>query len=474
MDQQIPKFLTDRNLIPNVTINPALNYLGTETAFGFGAEVIAVEASKKFPHVYKFHVGDTGPKTPQPIIDVAIQALKDKQTKYGHFAGYPQVRENIAKYWSETRGVEIKKENVLLQPGGKPVIELTFQALLAPGDKIIVQDPGYPVYESLAEFYNHGGVLRWKARRNEETQRLEYCVEDLQQLLENETHVKILCLNTPQNPTGMMIGQEKLEAIAELVKQYNFFVIFDDIYDQIVFGGRKHVSFLSLPGMKDWTINLNGCSKNYAMTGWRLGFIIAPEWLIEIFGRFAINKWSNVNRMEQIVVGAIYGDVSLDGFEYKSVKDEVHALVAKDFEEYEKKGQFVSSVLKLLEPFVVPNEAEGAFYLFPSITKVLELPYVTTELGIEGEKQFVRWLLYEKGFAALAGSDFGSMGKGYMRLSYAEDRDIHIIPGMKHLLKIIIELIEKSGQVPPLRSDEIDEKVDELAQKYFALQVVNV
>ena len=184
MFMTLPKFLTDKSLTPNVTISPNLNYLGTETAFGFGAEVIAVESSKKFPQIYKFHVGDTGPKTPEPIIEVAIQALKDKQTKYGHFAGYPQVRENIARYWSRTRGVEIKKENILLQPGGKPVIEMTFQALIAPGDKIIVQDPGYPVYESLAEFYNHGGVLHWNARKNDTTQGLEFNVEDLEKLLQ--------------------------------------------------------------------------------------------------------------------------------------------------------------------------------------------------------------------------------------------------------------------------------------------------
>jgi len=467
----LPKFLTDKNLIPNVTINPNLNYLGTETAFGFGAEVIAVESSKKFPQIYKFHVGDTGPKTPQPIIDVAIQALKDKQTKYGHFAGYPQVRENIAKYWNETRGINITKDNVLLQPGGKPVIELAFQTLLAPGDKVIVQDPGYPVYESLAEFYNHGGVIKWCAHKDEEKQTLEFRIEDLKKILEENTQVKILCLNTPQNPTGMMIGKEKLEAIAELVKQYKFYVVFDDIYDQITFGGRKSFSFISIPGMLDWTINLNGYSKNYAMTGWRLGFIIAPEWLIEIFGRLAINKWSNVNRVDQIVAGAVFGDVTLDGFTYKSVQNEVQELIDQDFIEYEKKGQFVSEALKLLKPYVVPNEAEGAFYLFPSFARILDLKYVKEDLKINDAKEMVRWLLYERGFAALAGTDFGIMGQGHIRLSYAEDRNIHIIPGMKHLLKVVIELIEKSGEVPPLKAEEVDAKVGELEEKYFKTTV---
>lgn len=463
----LPKFLEEKNLIPNITINPNLNYLGTETAFGFGAEVIAVENSKKFPQIFKFHVGDTGPTTPQPIIDVAIQALKNKQTKYGHFAGYAQVRENIAKHWSETRGVEIKKENILLQPGGKPVIELMLQALLAPGDKSIVQDPGYPVYESLAEFNNHDGVLRWQAHKDVEKQTLEFRVEDLEKLLAENTQVKILCLNTPQNPTGMIIGKEKLEAIAELVRKYKFFVIFDDIYDQIVFGGKKAFSFLSIPGMLDWTINLNGYSKNYAMTGWRLGFIIAPEWVIEIFGRLAINKWGNVNRMEQIVAGAVYGDVELDGFVYKSVKDEVQKIIDEDFKEYEKKGQFVSHALNLLQPYVVCNEAEGAFYLFPSFQRVLDLKYVREDLKLKTDVDLRNWFLYERGVAVLSGSDFGKMGSGHIRFSYAEDRNRHIIPGMKYILKVVIELIEKSSEVSLLRVEQVDGRVGELERRFF-------
>lgn len=465
----IPKFLSDKNFVPNVTINPDLNFLGTETAFGFGAEVMTVESSKKFPQIYKFHVGDTGPKTADQIIEVAVKALRDKQTKYGHFLGFPQVRENIAKYWSKTRGVNIKKENILLQPGGKPAMELTYQSLIVPGDKIIVQDPGYPVYESLAEFYNHGGVIRWSAYKNENTQALEFRVEDLEKILAENSQVKILCLNTPQNPTGMMISQETQEAIAELVKKYKFFVLFDDIYDQITFDGRKHFSFLSIPGMLDWTININGYSKNYAMTGWRLGFVIAPEWLIEIFGRLAINKWSNVNRMEQVVAGAIFGDVELDGHKYESVWEAIQSTLTEDFKEYEKKGQFLVESLSLLKPFVVPNPVEGAFYDFPYFQKVLDLPYVKNDLNIHSDKELTRWFLYERGFAALAGSDFGPTGQGYVRLSYAEDRNNHIIPGVKHLMKIVIELIEKSGMTAPLKVEEVDIRVDEVKNRYFGV-----
>lgn len=464
----IPKFLSDKNLIPNVTINPALNYLGTETAFGFGAEVIAVENSKKFPQIYKFHVGDTGPKTPEPIINTAIQALKDKQTKYGHFAGYPMVRQNIAKYWSELRGVTVKPENILLEPAGKSPIELALQVLIAPGDKIVVQDPGYPVYESLAQFYHHGNVLSWKAYKDETKQTLEFRVQDLEKLFNENQNIKLLVINTPQNPTGMIMPRETLEQVAELVKKHKFFVIFDDIYDQITFGGRKHFSFVSIPGMLDWTVNLNGYSKNYAMTGWRLGFVVAPEWLIEVFGRLAINKWSCVSRVNQIVAGAIYGDVDLDGFHYPSIKDEVQELINKDFVEYEKKGQFVSEALNLLKPYVICNEAEGAFYLFPSFVNVLKLKYVKDDLKITNDKELSRWFLYENGLATLAGSDFGQMGLGHIRFSYAEDRNNHIIPGMKHVLKMVIGLIEKSGEVPPFGLSEVDGKVDELVNKYFA------
>lgn len=468
----LPKFLTDKNLVPNVYINPNLNYLGTETAFGFGAEVIKVESSGKFPQIFKFHVGDTGPTTPEPIINTAIQALKNKMTKYGHFQGYPAVRKNIAKYWSELRGVEIKPENVLLEPAGKSAIELALQTLIAPGDKIIVQDPGYPVYESLAEFYHHGQVLRWRAFKDIEKQTLEFRISDLEKLLQENNQVKLLVINTPQNPTGMIIAKEKLEAVAELVKKYKFFVIFDDIYDQIVFGGRKHFSFISIPGMLDWTVNLNGYSKNYAMTGWRLGFVVAPEWLIEIFGRLAINKWSNVNKMEQIVAGAIYGDVELEGFKYPSVKNEVQAIINKDFIEYEKKGGFVSEALNLLKPYVVCNEAEGAFYLFPSFQRVLDLKYVKEDLKLKTDVDLRDWLLYERGVATLSGSDFGQMGSGHIRFSYAEDRNKHIIPGMKHVLKTVIELIEKSGEVPPLKANEVEEKVGKLGQRYFSGQSV--
>jgi len=467
MNQKLPKFLEEKNLIPNIEINPDLNYLGTETAFGFGAEVIKVENSGKFPQVYKFHVGDTGPTTPEPIINTAIEALKNKMTKYGHFQGYLQVRQNIARYWSEIRGVEIKPENILLEPAGKSAIELTLQTIVASGDKIIVQNPGYPVYESLAEFYYHGNVLHWMAHKDEEKQTLEFRVEDLEKLLQENTQVKLLVINTPQNPTGMIMPKEKLEQVAELVKKYNFFVIFDDIYDQITFGGRKHFSLISIPGMLDWTINLNGYSKNYAMTGWRLGFVVAPQWVIEIFGRLAINKWSNVNKMEQIVAGAIYGDVDLEGYHYPSVRQEVQEIINKDFVEYEKKGCFVSESLNLLQPYVVCNEAEGAFYLFPSFQRVLDLKYVKEELKLTNDVELRNWLLYERGVATLSGSDFGEMGKGYVRFSYAEDRDKHIIPGMKQVVKTVLELIEKSGAEMPLKIGEVDERVGELEKKYF-------
>ena len=461
------KFLEEKNLVPTVEPNQDLNFLGTETAFGFGAKVMEVEKSGKFPQVFKFHIGDTGPKTPEPIIGVAVKALQDKQTKYGHYAGFPQVRENIANYWNKTRNINITKDNVMLQPGGKPAIELTFQALLNPGDKIIYQNPGFPIYESLARFYTRGNEIGWNAYQDPETKKLEFRVEDLEKLLVENSNVKILCINTPQNPTGMVIGKEKLEQIAELVKKYKFMVLFDDIYDQITFGGKESFSFLSIPGMLDYTVNLNGYSKNFAMTGWRVGFMIAPTWLIEIFGRLAINKWSCVSRVNQIVAGTIFGDVELDGFKYESVAEKIQPIIAADFVEYEKKGKFLVDCLRLLQPYVIPNEVEGAFYDFPNFEGVLNLKYVKEDLGIKNEKDLSNWLLNEKGFAALAGSDFGSAGRGYLRLSYAEDRNNHIIPGMKHLLKTVIELIEKSDEVAPIKVSEVDEKVEEIKSKYF-------
>ncbi len=451
--------------MPNFETNPDLKLLGTETAFGFGAEVMAVEKTKKFPQIYKFHIGDTGPKTPEPIINTAIQALKDKQTKYANFQGYLQVRANIAKHWTKTRGVEIKPENIILAPGGKPVIELTMQTLLAPGDYVVGQNPGYPIYESLARFYSHGNYLPWLARHNSETQVLEFFIEDLEKILQSGKKIKLLVVNTPQNPTGMVLPRAKLEAIAELAKKHNFMVLFDDIYDQIIFG-KEHFSLLSVPGMLDYTINLNGYSKNYAMTGWRLGFAVAPEWLIKIFGQLAINKWSCVNRADQIAAGAIYGDVELDKCLYPSVADQIADTIKADVALYEKKGKFLVDALRLLLPYVVPNEAEGAFYTFPNIAKILELPYVKNDLKISTDKEFSHWLLYDNGLAALAGSDFGEGGTGHLRFSYSEDQDKHIIPGAKHFIKIVIDLITKSGLTAPIKMEEVEEKVDIIKNKY--------
>jgi aspartate/methionine/tyrosine aminotransferase len=157
----------------------------------------------------------------------------------------------------------------------------------------------------------------------------------------------------------------------------------------------------------------------------------------------------------------------LDGFKYPSIKEEVHQLVKKDFIEYGKKGQFVANALNLLSPYIVCNEAEGAFYLFPSFVGILKLPYVKDELKITNDKELSKWLLAERGFAALAGSDFGKMGLGHIRFSYAEDRGKHIIPGIKHILKTMIELIEKSGQLAPLKMEEVEAKVGEIERRCF-------
>jgi len=465
--QQLPNFLKEKNLEPTIDINPDLLNLGTETAFNFGAIVMAVEASGKFPQIYKFHVGDTGPKTPEPIIETTIQALKDKQTKYAHFLGYPQVRKNIAQHISETRGVEVGVDNVMLIPGGKPAIELTMQALLGPDDSVIVQNPGYPIYDSLAKFYTKEKNIPWTAKYSEEKEKSEFLLEDLEKILSENNNIKLLCVNTPQNPTGMMMGREQLEAIAELSKKYNFMIIFDDIYDEITFGGRKHFSMLSIPGMLERTINLNGYSKVYAMTGWRLGYVVAPKWIIEIFGQLAINKWTCVSKMHQIAAGVVFGDVELDGYKYPSVKEQIRPDIAKDIEEYERKGCFLVECLRLLKPYVVPNDVEGAFYDYPRITKLLDLLYVKNDLSIKNDREFTYWLLNEKGIATLAGGDFGTGGLGHIRFSYAEDRDQHIIPGVKHFIKVVIELIEKSGEIPPLQINEVDEKIGELERRFF-------
>jgi len=461
------RFLKDEKLKPKVSYSKRLNFLGTETNFAFGSLVSEVEKSKKFKQVYKFHIGDTGPNTPDPIIEVAKKALDDKQTKYGHFLGYPQVRKNIADYWSKTRKVELNENNIMLIPGGKPAIELAIEALVEEDEAVVVPDPSYSIYSSLANYYTKGNCLYWKAKKNENDKKLFFDVSDLETILNENKKVKLVFINTPQNPTGLVWPQSTLEKIADLAKKHKFIVVFDDIYDQIVFGEKKHFSILSVPGMLDYTINLNGFSKNYAMTGWRLGFVVAPEWLIEIFGQLAVNKWSCVSRVNQIVAGTIFGDMDLDGYHYESVGEKIAPILAKDFKIYEQKGKFLSSSLSLLSPYVLTSEAEGAFYLFVNFENILNNNEVKNKFGFKNDKDLRDYLLFEQGVAVLAGSDFGEMGGGYLRFSYAEDKDRHIIPGVKKLLYSVVEILEESGLNPPLSKEEIEEKVMAIAQKNF-------
>lgn len=464
---KLPKFLAEKGITPPVEINPALEHLGTETAFAFGVEVADLERSGKFPRVYRFHIGDTGPTAPEPIIKTAVKAWLDKQTKYAPFLGFPQTRANIARHMSETRGVPIGPENIMLEPGCKPAIELSMQALVGPDDWVVGQNPGYPIYESLARFYTGGRYIPWLAQYCPGSAVLEFRISDLEKILASGRRVKLLIVNTPQNPTGMVMPEETIAAIAELAKKHRFFVLFDDVYDRIVFGGRRHVSLLSMPGMLDWCINLNGLSKDYAMTGVRIGFVIAPAWLIEIFGRLAINKWGCVSRVHQIVAGTVFGDMEVDGKLYPSVASDVEPIVRRDIEEYERKGRFLEEAVRLAEPYLVPNAAEGAFYLFPNARRLLELPYVRETLKIATDQDLKKWLLFEKGFAALGGSDFGEGGAGHIRLSYAEDRDRHIIPGARYLVETVMELVEKSGLTPPLRREEVAGRVAEIAKRVF-------
>lgn len=157
----------------------------------------------------------------------------------------------------------------------------------------------------------------------------------------------------------------------------------------------------------------------------------------------------------------------MDGFHYPSVAEQIKPILEADLKEYERKGNFVVAALNLLAPYVRANPVEGAFYDYPYIQKLLDLPYVKKDLKIKSDKDFSHWLLYEKGIAVLAGSDFGEGGQGHLRFSYAEARDKHIIPGLKQFIKVVVELVEKSGLNAPLKTETIENKVGEIANKFF-------
>jgi aspartate/methionine/tyrosine aminotransferase len=362
-----------------------MNRIGVESAF----EVLvrARELERQGKHVIHLEIGEPDFPTPAHIIEAAKQALDEGYTHYGPTQGQPELRESVARYISRTRDIRIGPEHVSIVPGGKPIIFFPMLALIEPGDEVIYPNPGFPIYESMIRF--SGGVpvpIPLVEERG-----FSFDLDTLRKRLSMKT--KLLVLNSPQNPTGGLIPHEDIQAIAELVLDRDLMVLSDEIYSRIYYGNQPPLSIASLPGMLEKTIILDGFSKTYAMTGWRMGYGVMPEWLVEAVTKLMVNSNSCTASFTQCA-----GLAALEGPQQATEK-----MIA----EFRRRRDGFCTGLNQVPGFrcALPG---GAFYAFANITGT----------GMKS-KDLADYLLYDAGVSCLSGAAFGEYGEGYIRFSYA-------------------------------------------------------
>jgi aspartate/methionine/tyrosine aminotransferase len=358
--------------------------LGTETAFEVLVKAKALEAQGR--DIIHLEIGEPDFDTPSNIIDAGCDALRKGFTHYGPSAGLVELREAIAQYVSKTRRVNVAPEEVVVVPGGKPIIFFSILALAEDGDEIIYPNPGFPIYESMI---NYVGAKAVPIRLREELDfRLD--VDEFAGLINDRT--KLIIVNSPHNPTGGVLEKKDIDAIARAIGDRNIMVLSDEIYSRLIFEGEEH-SIMSIDGMKERTILLDGFSKTYAMTGWRMGYGVMRADLATHISRLMTNSNSCTASFTQVAgVEALRGP-----------QKSVDAMRA----EFKKRRDVMVAGLNKIKGFScrVPH---GAFYVFPNITKT----------GWPSKK-LADALLEDSGVAALSGTAFGNFGEGYLRFSVA-------------------------------------------------------
>jgi aspartate/methionine/tyrosine aminotransferase len=365
-------------------LSERLARLGTETAFEVLVRARALEAKGR--SVIHLEIGEPDFDTPAHVTEAAIAALKGGATHYGPAAGLPELRQAIAEDSTARRGVKATPEMVVVTPGGKPIMFYVILALIDPGDEVLYPNPGFPIYESMIRFI--GGVPVPVRLLEEKSHAL-----DVDQLIAKITpKTRLIVLNYPHNPTGGIIPEAGLRAIADAAVSHGIPVLSDEIYSQILYDG-KHVSIAAMPGMESFAIILDGFSKTYAMTGWRLGYGIMPAPLAQVIAKLQTNAVSCTASFTQLAgIQALKGD---------------HAPIDTMVAEFRKRRDVIVEGLRQIPGFKCVRP-QGAFYVFPNITGT----------GY-GAKALADRLLDEAGVAGLSGTAFGEWGEGHLRFSYA-------------------------------------------------------
>ena len=361
-----------------------MSRLGTETAFEVLVKARALEATGR--DIVHLEIGEPDFDTPANIISAGADAMHKGFTHYGPAAGLPQLRETIAQYVSETRRVEVSPDEVVVVPGGKPIIFFSILSLADDGDEIIYPNPGFPIYESMI---NYVGAKAVPIRLREEMDfRLD--VDELAGLITDRT--KLIIINSPQNPTGGVLEKKDIDGIARAIGDRDILVLSDEIYSRLIFEGEHH-SIMSIDGMKERTILLDGFSKTYAMTGWRMGYGVMRSDLAAHMARLMVNSNSCTASFTQVAgVEALRGP-----------QESVDGMCA----EFKKRRDVMVAGLNKIKGFSC-RLPKGAFYVFPN----------TTKTGWPSKK-LADALLDDAGVAGLSGTAFGDFGEGYLRFSVA-------------------------------------------------------
>lgn len=362
-----------------------MSRLGTETAFEVLARARALEREGR--EIIHLEIGEPDFDTPANIVEAGARALREGATHYGPSPGIDALRAAIAADQTARKGIAAEAENVVVTPGGKPVMFFVMMALLDEGDEVIYPDPGFPIYESMVTFL---GAKRVPIGFREVEGSMRWDVDSLLQQISSRT--KLLIVNTPSNPVGCTVSDADLERIAAAACEHDVFVLSDEIYSRILYSGT-FTSIATFPGMTERTCVLDGFSKTYAMTGWRLGYGVMPSWMVPHVSRLQTNSNSCTATFTQLAgVEALVGP-----------QGSVDEMVA----EFRRRRDLVVEGLNRIDGLHC-GMPDGAFYVFPNIEG--------TGMSSRDAADF---LLYEAGIALLAGTSFGSQGEGYVRLSYA-------------------------------------------------------
>jgi aspartate aminotransferase len=361
-----------------------MSRLGTETAFEVLNKARALERQGK--SIIHLEIGEPDFDTPANVVEAAVDALHNGWTHYGPSAGLPELRQTIADYVSRSRGVRVVPEEVVVVPGGKPIIFFTMLALIDEGDEVIYPNPGFPIYESMINYVG-GRAIPIQLREDRD---FSLDVNELATLITDRT--RLIILNSPQNPTGGVMERKEVEQLAKVIGDRNILVLSDEIYSRLLFEG-EHFSIMSVPGMQDRTILLDGFSKTYAMTGWRMGYGVMRADLAAHITRLMTNSNSCTASFTQMAgIEALRGDQS-----------SVDHMCA----EFKRRRDVFVAGLNKIKSFSC-RLPKGAFYVFPNIMKT----------GWKS-KPLADALLEQAGVAALSGTAFGEFGEGYLRFSVA-------------------------------------------------------